>query len=437
MEAGECVLPAARAVLELLEREWQPLSPGELELRLDQAVEESLEAELVSGLQARPPPACCWLQEGPHDREAALLGRASPAAAAASCRTPVEEGTPEVRDRQQDAGAAAVQRITELLQSSESRARLAGRARLSLSQTIRLSLTLLGQRLSYRSVSRRFHLEKGNIHRIFFSFCQRLSALEEVLVRLPAGPEAADTLVPLWRSEKQQQQQQQQQDAVPTVLGVLGHTRIPIRPPVGKQSEEAKSAVAEAKRPRREAPRRDSCLHLQLLCDRRGRFLHCRVSRASDPDPDPGGALRDKLRQLSAPPGCWIVAPAGFPLGAHVLTPYREAGGEREQLFNQKLAEHQQVLRQAVAHLKARFPRLRYLDVGNYSRARAVVLAACVLHNVLLDLGQEVHGEVEEQQEEEEEEDTGGGGGDGSEDEQAAQRRDEVSELLFRALTAD
>lgn len=108
MEAGECVLPAARAVLELLEREWQPLSPGELELRLDQAVEESLEAELVAGLQARPPPACCWLQEGPHDREAALLGRASPAAAASSSRTPVE-GTPEARDRQQDAGAAAVQ----------------------------------------------------------------------------------------------------------------------------------------------------------------------------------------------------------------------------------------------------------------------------------------------------------------------------------------
>lgn len=82
----------------------------------------------------------------------------------------------------------SLQRITELLQSSESRTRLAGRARLSLSQTIRLSLTLLSQRLSYRSVSRRFHLEKGNIHRIFFSFCQRLSALEEVLIRLPAGP---------------------------------------------------------------------------------------------------------------------------------------------------------------------------------------------------------------------------------------------------------
>lgn len=189
----------------------------------------------------------------------------------------------------------------------------------------------------------------------------------------------------------------------------------------------------EAKRSRKEAPLRDSCLHLQLLCDGRGRFLHCRVSKGSDLDA--GGALRDKLGQLMAPPGCWIVAPAGFPPGAHILTPYRWAGGEKQQLFNQTLAQHQQVLRQAVAHLKARFPRLRYLDVGNYSRARAVVLAACVLHNVLLDLGQQVPGEVEQEAEEE----LGGGGVDGSEDEEdeeAARRRDEVSELLFRALTS-
>lgn len=76
-------------MLELLEREWQPLSPGELELRLDQAVEESLEAELVSGLQARPPAATSWTQE------AELQGRTSPAV--------------EDRDRQQDIGAATVQ----------------------------------------------------------------------------------------------------------------------------------------------------------------------------------------------------------------------------------------------------------------------------------------------------------------------------------------
>ena len=64
---------------------------------------------------------------------------------------------------------------------------MAGRARLSLSHTVLLSLSLLCERVSYRSVSRRFHLEKGNIHRIFFSFCERINTLEESLIRWPDG----------------------------------------------------------------------------------------------------------------------------------------------------------------------------------------------------------------------------------------------------------
>lgn len=56
MDVDGCVLSAGRAVLDMVEREWQPLSPGELEQRLDQAVEETLEAELVANLRAQQPP---------------------------------------------------------------------------------------------------------------------------------------------------------------------------------------------------------------------------------------------------------------------------------------------------------------------------------------------------------------------------------------------
>lgn len=56
MDVDECVLSAGRAVLDMVEQEWQPLSPGELEQRLDQAVEETLEAELVANLRAQPSP---------------------------------------------------------------------------------------------------------------------------------------------------------------------------------------------------------------------------------------------------------------------------------------------------------------------------------------------------------------------------------------------
>lgn len=54
MDVSEYVLSAGRAVLDMAEREWQPLSPGELEQRLDQAVEEILEADLMANLKSQP-----------------------------------------------------------------------------------------------------------------------------------------------------------------------------------------------------------------------------------------------------------------------------------------------------------------------------------------------------------------------------------------------
>lgn len=56
MDESECVLSAGRVVLDMVEREWQPLSAGELEHRLDQAVEEILEAQLLAKLEKQPPP---------------------------------------------------------------------------------------------------------------------------------------------------------------------------------------------------------------------------------------------------------------------------------------------------------------------------------------------------------------------------------------------
>lgn len=56
MDVNECVLLAGRAVLDMVEQEWQPLSAGELEQRLDQAMEEHLEDELLAKAKNQSPP---------------------------------------------------------------------------------------------------------------------------------------------------------------------------------------------------------------------------------------------------------------------------------------------------------------------------------------------------------------------------------------------
>ncbi|KAM3598903.1 uncharacterized protein V6R79_024009 [Siganus canaliculatus] len=416
MDVSECVLSAGRAVLDMVEREWQPLSAGELEQRLDQAVEEVLEAELMEKLRGQSTPTIyVQLLQSPANAQPQL----SQTAASSS---PSEGDTPELPEQLDAADGAAVKHIADLLQSSKSRSRMAGRARLSLSHTVLLSLTLLTERVSYRSVSRRFHLEKGNIHRIFFSFCERINSLEDSLIRWPVGTEAAEALVPFYSPGNEQEEVQQRN--FPNVLGVLGSIRIPIRLPIGKQ--DVSSTVPEVKRMKREA-HPDSWLNLELLCDCKGRFLHCRISKGSDVDR--GSTLRDRIQQHPEllPPNSCLVARAGYPLTAQILTPYSGSLGPREVLFNKVLEEHFHILDQAVASLKARFQRLRYLDIGNYDRARAVVLTACLLHNVFLGMGLVSEGEVER-------DDTVTWEREGVVEEEGIHRRDVVSDLLLKSL---
>ncbi|XP_029013996.1 uncharacterized protein LOC114859985 [Betta splendens] len=411
MDIAEHVLSAGRAVLDMVEREWQPLSADELDQRLDQAVEEILESDLMAKL-SRPPPT-----NTVYNVIQIVQSQANVGARVLHTGTT----TANLSEEHVESVDSAVKCITDLLQSSKSRTRMAGRARLSLSQTVVLSLTLLSERVSYRSVSRRFRLEKGNIHRIFFSFCERINMLKEKHIRWPVGGEAVEALVPLYSVEKREEDEERR---LPQVLGVLGHTHIPIRLPIGKH--DAESRVPEVKKMKKDS-HPDSWLHLELVCDRTGRFLHCRISKS--PDSDRGGALSDRLRQHPElmPSGSCLVARAGYPLTAQILTPYTRTHGLREELFNKALEEHFHILEQAVANLKARFQRLAYLDIGNYERASAVVLTACVLHNVFLDMGHVVQGHAEKEEAVTQE---------GEVEEGVFSRRDAVSDLLFESVNA-
>ncbi|KAM4531677.1 putative nuclease HARBI1 [Odontesthes bonariensis] len=416
MDVGDYILSAGKAVLDMVEREWQPLSAGELEHRLDQAVEEILESDLVAKLKTQPPPTIYvqLLQSQTNVGPQILHTTTATVSSTAGERAEESQKQLDVVDDE------AVKYISDLLQSSKSRARMAGRARLSLSHTVLLSLTLLSEQVSYRSVSRRFKLEKGNIHRIFFSFCEHINTLEDKHIRWPVGREAEAALFPF--SHLLGKDEQEEGRGVPQVLGVLGHTQIPIRLPMGRHDIE--SAAPEVKRMKKDV-HPDSWLNLELVCNRVGQFLHCRISKGSDVDR--GKALSDRLKQQPElmPSGSCIVARADYPLTAQVLTPYRGSYGPKEELFNKTLEEHFQIFDQTVADLRARFQRLKYLDIGNYDRARAVVLTACVLHNVFVNMGQEVRGEFEKD-----------GAlthdGQGEEDEEGICRRDTIAELLFK-----
>uniref|UniRef100_A0A8C8I4P1 DDE Tnp4 domain-containing protein n=1 Tax=Oncorhynchus tshawytscha TaxID=74940 RepID=A0A8C8I4P1_ONCTS len=390
-------------LVKMMQREWEPLSQDELEQRLDRTVEEILEADLLAKVQDQPGPIYLQLSQLVEEPQQQNQIRST------------TELTTLSHVEEESESQQLTDYITDLLQNSNSRynqSRMAGRARLSLSHTVLLSLTLLSKCLSYRSVSTSFHPEKGNIHRIFFSFCERVNTLEDKQIRWPTGMLTAV------------QSKGLEEKGVLRVLGVLGHTRIPIHLPIGKQDVE--SMMPEVKRMKEAHP--DSWLNLELVCNHTGRLIHCRISKGSDLDR--ASALRDKLKQLPEmmPPGTCLVPRVGYPASAQILTPYVVGRSLRGNLYNRSLEAHFYLLDQAVADLKARFERLRYLDMGNYEKAKAVVLTACILHNVFLDMGKVVNGQVERE--------AGTQEGEGECDE-GVRRREAIADLLYKELDSE
>ncbi|KAG7459917.1 hypothetical protein MATL_G00215660 [Megalops atlanticus] len=220
-----CVASAGRAVLEMIQYDWEPLSHGELEQRLDHAVEEILEADLIEKAKAQAGPTYLPQPEPPqHIQQSTLSPQPQ--------QLEMPQLSQESQQFQESSNAQeniAVQYITDLLQNSDSsynRSRLTGRARLSLRHTVILSLTLLCNRLSYRSVSSRFRVEKGNIHRIFFSFCERVNALADQQIQWPTGQDGEENLQSssfLARTESSEQA------GIPKVFGRTSTIR-PLRP---------------------------------------------------------------------------------------------------------------------------------------------------------------------------------------------------------------
>lgn len=103
MDVREYVLSAGRAVLDMVEREWQPLSPGELEQRLDQAVEEILEADLMAKVKTQPAPAV-YVQL----LQSQANVQVQPQVLQTTTSSPTEKESPELREPLETVESAAV-----------------------------------------------------------------------------------------------------------------------------------------------------------------------------------------------------------------------------------------------------------------------------------------------------------------------------------------
>ena len=84
-----------------------------------------------------------------------------------------------------------------------------------------------------------------------------------------------------------------------------------------------------------------------------------------------------------------IIAGTAFPLNDYVLTPYSTVGNtttlsRHQKLFNGKLALGHRPIEQAFQILRARWQRLKCLEMQQVSNMNIAIKTCCILHNICM-----------------------------------------------------
>lgn len=92
-----------------------------------------------------------------------------------------------------------------------------------------------------------------------------------------------------------------------------------------------------------------------------------------------------------------IIGDSAYPLLQEVLTPFRDTGHltERQSMFNVRFSSIRSIIERAFALLKGKWRRLKYLDMSDLDLLNKVIAAACVTHNLIINLEGDQDEEVE------------------------------------------
>jgi len=101
------------------------------------------------------------------------------------------------------------------------------------------------------------------------------------------------------------------------------------------------------------------------------------------------------------PEGTHIIGDSSYTLQPYLLTPFRNNGhlSSRQKLYNKKLSSKRVVIEQAFGKLKARFRRLKFLNMFLMNEMKIIVVAACVLYNICIRHNDKTELSDEEQEE--------------------------------------
>ena len=91
-----------------------------------------------------------------------------------------------------------------------------------------------------------------------------------------------------------------------------------------------------------------------------------------------------------------ILGDSAYPLKPYLIVPFRDNGflTPEEKHFNLQHSASRCIIERAFARLKGKFRWLKYLDMDKYDLMGSVIIAACVLHNYIIEHASETTDDV-------------------------------------------
>nr|CAI5849910.1 unnamed protein product [Callosobruchus analis] len=173
---------------------------------------------------------------------------------------------------------------------------------------------------------------------------------------------------------------QERSRGIGNVVGAIDGTHIFIKEPVGNAVDYYNRYQSHS-------------VILQAVCDPRMRFINISVGhpgRMHDARVFCGSSLYQRIVDEDVPlinPEYHLIGDSAYPLLQEVLTPYRDTGHltEAETRFNVRFSSIRSTIERAFGLLKGKWRRLKFLDMSDLELLNKVIVAGCVLHNLIIN----------------------------------------------------
>lgn len=230
-----------------------------------------------------------------------------------------------------------------------------------------MTIWYLANQETFRQVSDRFGVRKSTAHYIVTTTVSAIVNKKDDIIKWPAQ-HLYDKVADKFRSRKD----------FPGVVGAIDGSYIPCKPP-----NDGRDHFINRKG--------NPSVVLQAVCDANCRFLDVYAERA--------GATHDaRILRVSPfgrrllmgnflPVNFYLLGDSAYPCLPSLITPYRDNGHltEHQRRFNYLHSVTRLPIEHAFGRLKGKFRRLKYVDKTRIDLVPNIVVACCILHNIIID----------------------------------------------------